>query len=105
MIRRPPRSTLFPYTTLFRSGCEDGGVYGDPDGQCQYRHGAEPGILQQLSKGEAKIVHGLLSVVSCQWSVGALSVAGQIPKAQNPSAKEIPSTKFQTTLRRLPVGN
>src|SRR2546430_11043900 len=23
MIRRPPRSTLFPYTTLFRSGDED----------------------------------------------------------------------------------
>src|SRR3712207_9313046 len=25
MIRRPPRSTLFPYTTLFRSTSEDGG--------------------------------------------------------------------------------
>src|SRR5271167_5182943 len=24
MIRRPPRSTLFPYTTLFRSGADDG---------------------------------------------------------------------------------
>src|SRR3712207_8592947 len=24
MIRRPPRSTLFPYTTLFRSGPEGG---------------------------------------------------------------------------------
>src|SRR3712207_9144259 len=23
MIRRPPRSTLFPYTTLFRSSAED----------------------------------------------------------------------------------
>src|SRR2546427_7364665 len=23
MIRRPPRSTLFPYTTLFRSTCND----------------------------------------------------------------------------------
>src|SRR5438445_5395074 len=23
-IRRPPRSTLFPYTTLFRSGTDDG---------------------------------------------------------------------------------
>src|SRR5688572_31702174 len=23
MIRRPPRSTLFPYTTLFRSGLSD----------------------------------------------------------------------------------
>ena len=25
MIRRPPRSTLFPYTTLFRSGIRQGG--------------------------------------------------------------------------------
>src|SRR2546422_4804192 len=38
MIRRPPRSTLFPYTTLFRSkpnakkGGEDGGHFG-PNGQ------------------------------------------------------------------------
>src|SRR3712207_9058485 len=29
MIRRPPRSTLFPYTTLFRSGIPD---YRGPDG-------------------------------------------------------------------------
>src|SRR3712207_7769787 len=28
MIRRPPRSTLFPYTTLFRSGISDLGVEG-----------------------------------------------------------------------------
>src|SRR5690349_23885813 len=26
MIRRPPRSTLFPYTTLFRSATQVGGV-------------------------------------------------------------------------------
>src|SRR3712207_5678508 len=32
MIRRPPRSTLFPYTTLFRS--EDGGyVFCQPNGR------------------------------------------------------------------------
>src|SRR2546427_9199455 len=29
MIRRPPRSTLFPYTTLFRSGEADCDVGGD----------------------------------------------------------------------------
>src|SRR2546428_1876930 len=29
MIRRPPRSTLFPYTTLFRSAC---GARVDPHG-------------------------------------------------------------------------
>src|SRR2546422_2918023 len=34
MIRRPPRSTLFPYTTLFRShgirDCEERGPLGEP---------------------------------------------------------------------------
>src|SRR2546422_7564139 len=28
MIRRPPRSTLFPYTTLFRSSGDVGGGFG-----------------------------------------------------------------------------
>src|SRR5256885_8886267 len=38
MIRRPPRSTLFPYTTLFRSmvywgvGAESGGLFTNRDG-------------------------------------------------------------------------
>src|SRR2546422_4109867 len=32
MIRRPPRSTLFPYTTLFRSQCDVGrpATHGEP---------------------------------------------------------------------------
>src|SRR5256885_11990865 len=30
MIRRPPRSTLFPYTTLFRSRNQFGGSLGGP---------------------------------------------------------------------------
>src|SRR5689334_23425570 len=30
MIRRPPRSTLFPYTTLFRSLRVGGGLAGGP---------------------------------------------------------------------------
>src|SRR2546427_8773083 len=32
MIRRPPRSTLFPYTTLFRSACDPGHVVGELEG-------------------------------------------------------------------------
>src|SRR2546422_7211621 len=32
MIRRPPRSTLFPYTTLFRSNRVDVGVLGHQHG-------------------------------------------------------------------------
>src|SRR2546421_3019809 len=37
MIRRPPRSTLFPYTTLFRSRLrEEGDIFDAPP---QRRHG------------------------------------------------------------------
>src|SRR5690242_21493771 len=31
MIRRPPRSTLFPYTTLFRSTFKFGDKFAEPD--------------------------------------------------------------------------
>src|SRR4051812_49826295 len=33
MIRRPPRSTLFPYTTLFRSERADDGQRGEATGE------------------------------------------------------------------------
>src|SRR5260370_42672397 len=41
MIRRPPRSTLFPYTTLFRSngqnfGGEDGATFTDSNENCVF---------------------------------------------------------------------
>src|SRR5207253_7026447 len=38
MLRRPPRSTLFPYTTLFRS--LDSWPRGDRKGSCTCRSGA-----------------------------------------------------------------
>src|SRR5438067_8989330 len=38
MIRRPPRSTLFPYTTLFRS------VLGDHGGDVAQQPGPVPGL-------------------------------------------------------------
>src|SRR2546425_7817325 len=40
MIRRPPRSTLFPYTTLFRSGRpRDDGIHGALSGAARPRRG------------------------------------------------------------------
>src|SRR2546427_9354100 len=42
MIRRPPRSTLFPYTTLFRSSLDRprvvGGIGGDADTDRRLQH-------------------------------------------------------------------
>src|SRR5258708_17084802 len=56
MIRRPPRSTLFPYTTLFRSVLE-----GDTDldrnlaaaGRAR-RHLAQHGLRGQRCKGQGR---------------------------------------------------
>src|SRR5262245_65000155 len=48
MIRRPPRSTLFPYTTLFRSGQPE---VGHPDGA--------PGVEQQVRRLDVAVQHPL----------------------------------------------
>src|SRR5256885_12286083 len=50
MIRRPPRSTLFPYTTLFRSGAAH---RRRPDGKDDRDTGSGPRI-----PGRAEIPHG-----------------------------------------------
>src|SRR5437899_4987567 len=38
MLRRPPRSTLFPYTTLFRSAAVDRAVAGRPPAHPRAHH-------------------------------------------------------------------
>src|SRR5256885_6392435 len=43
MIRRPPRSTLFPYTTLFRSPLCGGGVL--PPAAWHYARAYSPGTV------------------------------------------------------------
>src|SRR5688572_31993756 len=61
MIRRPPRSTLFPYTTLFRSGqlgrqrCEPG-VDDDIRGERNHRLGERaPPALGHAAPGVAGV--------------------------------------------------
>src|SRR2546422_1564935 len=55
MIRRPPRSTLFPYTTLFRSFLESKG-YAE-DALESLPHGVRElvvGILENLSQHDSR---------------------------------------------------
>src|SRR3712207_894591 len=51
MIRRPPRSTLFPYTTLFRSATEPQGQGRSPGGNGQ-RHDVALAHAQRLHQRE-----------------------------------------------------
>src|SRR2546430_15391216 len=59
MIRRPPRSTLFPYTTLFRSPMGDGnwtiGAYVDERARDDQRR-----ALEQIFTGRAGGIPGVI---------------------------------------------
>src|SRR2546429_5362634 len=67
MIRRPPRSTLFPYTTLFRSDDDpglrriiEGRRHADPEGGLRQvpgagaRLGAGPGFRRAAAVGQGR---------------------------------------------------
>src|ERR1035438_2042039 len=54
MIRRPPRSTLFPYTTLFRSACLD--LWPELDPAKVNIHGGSIAIGHPLGASGARIV-------------------------------------------------
>src|SRR5687768_17831399 len=56
MIRRPPRSTLFPYTTLFRSSLGNGGHRASPHGERAYLFGERDRKSTRLNSS-----HGYIS--------------------------------------------
>src|SRR3712207_7265632 len=67
MIRRPPRSTLFPYTTLFRS----------PDGFEE--HGPFDVVLELVG---ASNMPGNLKALAMQGRIVVIGVGGTGPKAE-----------------------
>src|SRR2546426_8868092 len=61
MIRRPPRSTLFPYTTLFRSSgiaAATGQVIVAQDADLEYDPAELPRLLAPIKEGRADAVYG-----------------------------------------------
>src|SRR5574337_130703 len=87
MIRRPPRSTLFPYTTLFRSPSRRHAVIPDPEGQSS---DIGPFNIHQVDLGCAapvRIKGNLLPVGSKRgrdidlWPVRELTEAGTIRRS------------------------
>src|SRR3989449_7932839 len=66
MIRRPPRSTLFPYTTLFRSGLPRGHAFGQHDDpvrgdDCVLGVRAENARVQDRKSTRLNSSHGYIS--------------------------------------------
>src|SRR3989475_11943052 len=65
MIRRPPRSTLFPYTTLFRSLDVDGRH--DRAAGARSRRDAGPALVEQMAVRLEQRVHLAAVVPAAHW--------------------------------------
>src|SRR3712207_8436347 len=59
MIRRPPRSTLFPYTALFRSG--SGGSRERRPARLGHRRGGPPGVARDRKSTRLNSSHANIS--------------------------------------------
>src|SRR3712207_8984377 len=62
MIRRPPRSTLFPYTTLFRSKYRQG-LFQPREGLCG--HASYANVLHSLDNSAAFTFNSLIRPFAC----------------------------------------
>ena len=99
MIRRPPRSTLFPYTTLFRS-TTIGGVSGphrraaiDALGRIFDKVAAKYDVQAgQLTAADGKIVAGTKQVCTWRQAAGLLSPMGLEVMGEGPKDDGLTST-------------
>src|SRR2546422_6471019 len=76
MIRRPPRSTLFPYTTLFRS----------------QKHGAE-----HFRRAREKNPEGRIAVAVAIGADPATALAGMLPIPPDPGEKMFARSEKHTS--------
>src|SRR2546430_13052892 len=60
MIRRPPRSTLFPYTTLFRSERAGDGERRHQHGDPRERHQEDAQARQEIAAQRGEVLLGEL---------------------------------------------
>src|SRR5438552_16701126 len=102
MIRRPPRSTLFPYTTLFRSGVTVVGVRlhdvpeDRPPADGDHRLGAELRLLPQSgaeSAGEKHDLHSSIIVSAACDPYDEHSLGESLPAVGRRAARRWPRAR------------
>src|SRR6266496_6242175 len=72
MIRRPPRSTLFPYTTLFRSHLAPAGFLSPLSGAAHLPTGSYTGTPHRFPEGDRKSTRLNSSHVEISYAVFCL---------------------------------
>src|SRR2546430_8030404 len=91
MIRRPPRSTLFPYTTLFRSA---------PGGRAHERTGA---ARAPAARGVAARVVERVSRFACLWVECFVAAADRKSTRLNSSHSQISYAVFCLKKKKIHI--
>src|SRR5256885_12968824 len=96
MIRRPPRSTLFPYTTLFRSGADSCICKRRNAKECRRHQGPEEtsGILPRVQRSEE---HTSELQSPCNLVCRLLLEKKQYPKPRAPPRRVTRSSSYPST--------
>src|SRR2546421_12531659 len=81
MIRRPPRSTLFPYTTLFRSTVTDSFTVTTADGTSQV-------VTVTINGTDDQTVIGGVATATVTETNSVLSTGGQLTSSDPDSRSE-----------------
>src|SRR3712207_7220232 len=94
MIRRPPRSTLFPYTTLFRSEADAAGPAPQGDGRDDAGRGAvrARGAGQRAHRQDRKSTRLNSSHANISYAVFCLKKKKSNYRADNYTSKHSPPT-------------
>src|SRR5687768_572477 len=105
MIRRPPRSTLFPYTTLFRSRGTRGGPF-SPDKRAATRcapEGARGAHTDRRSRRDRR--RGALNLVPPTDLEGGVGLPHDLgPTSEKESHDDLPSSSSRRDLLFLSSG-
>src|SRR3712207_8313320 len=93
MIRRPPRSTLFPYTTLFRS-----------DGVRSREHLRQPGEIGRATQVEPGVAgHGLRQLALARAAGRSEEHTSELQSRQYLVCRLLLEKKSRYTIRRIVV--
>src|SRR2546430_7017373 len=90
MIRRPPRSTLFPYTTLFRSQASDGPTVGLSDGNDRSLLSVGPTVRSEEHTSELQSQSNLVCRLLLEKKKNSVCpTVGSVVHAPQPAADDV----------------